>query len=115
MITKKAPRGRPFKKGQSGNPSGRPKKDKEVEELAAKLNRGAGDKHLTMARVAEIAQTSENEASALKACELLLAYEFGKPRQRTETQISGGFSVNKSARDMSMDELLEAIHNGDEG
>lgn len=66
--------GRPFKKGQSGNPSGRPKEIKEVIELARS--------HTVTAinALAAIAQSGESEAAVIAASEALLNRAWGKPK-----------------------------------
>lgn len=62
--------GRPFQKGQSGNPTGRPKRDREIEELARQ--------HTPAAIAALVAAL--NDKDRVQAAALLLAYGFGKPR-----------------------------------
>ncbi len=68
----------PFKKGQSGNPGGRPKAEREVVEAA----RAAGD------RCIEVLQglvEHEDPRVQLAAADQLLNRGFGKPRQSIET------------------------------
>jgi hypothetical protein len=64
----------PFVKGQSGSPSGRPKKDREIEELA---------RQHAPAAIAALAEAL-NGKDRVAAASVLLAYGFGKPRQPVE-------------------------------
>jgi hypothetical protein len=66
--------GRPFQKGQSGNPTGRPKRDCEIEELA---------RQHTPAAIAALVEAL-NGKDRVPAAALLLAYAYGKPRQPIE-------------------------------
>jgi hypothetical protein len=66
--------GRPFQKGQSGNPSGRPKKDREIEELA---------RQHTPAAIAALVEALKGK-DRVAAANVLLAYAWGRPRQPIE-------------------------------
>lgn len=70
--------GRPFKKGQSGNPGGLPKDLKEVITLARS--------HTVTAinALATIAQSGESEAAVIAASEALLNRAWGKPKDTVE-------------------------------
>jgi hypothetical protein len=70
--------GRPFQKGQSGNPTGRPKRDREIEELARQHTPAA----------IEALLRALNDKDRVPAAALLLAYGFGKPRQLAEASIT---------------------------
>ncbi len=63
-----------FKKGQSGNPGGRPKEVAEVRELAKKHGPAA------IKRLAKL-MASENERTAVAACEAVLNRGYGRPAQ----------------------------------
>jgi len=64
----------PFKKGQSGNPGGRPKEVAEVRELAKEHGPAA------IERLAEL-MGSDNERTAVAACEAILNRGYGRPAQ----------------------------------
>ena len=64
----------PFKKGQSGNPGGRPKEVAEVRNLAQEHGPAAID-HLAKL------MNSDNERTAVAACEALLNRGYGRPSQ----------------------------------
>ena len=64
----------PFKKGQSGNPGGRPKEVAEVRELAKEHGSAA------IERLVEL-MASDNERTAVAACEAILNRGYGRPPQ----------------------------------
>jgi hypothetical protein len=66
-------RGRPFRKGQSGNPGGRPKGDGEIRELARQHTA------LALRTLSEIADHGENESARVAAANALLDRGYGKP------------------------------------
>ena len=63
-----------FEKGKSGNPGGRPKEVAEVRELAKKHGPEA------IAKLVEL-MGSENERTAVAACEAILNRGYGRPAQ----------------------------------
>ena len=64
----------PFKKGQSGNPGGRPKEVAEVRELAKNYGSVAIERLVAL-------MASENERTAVAACEAILNRGYGRPAQ----------------------------------
>ena len=64
----------PFEKGKSGNPGGRPKDVAEVRSLARQHGPGAIEK------LAEL-MGSDNERTAVAACEAILNRGYGRPAQ----------------------------------
>jgi hypothetical protein len=80
QVTAKKQRGRPFKKGQSGNPSGRPKKTPELLEIEA-LCREKSTR--AVERLGEWVE-SDNARASVAACQGILAQAFGTPKQRVE-------------------------------
>ena len=64
----------PFEKGKSGNPGGRPKEVAEVRELAQKHGPAAIQRLVTL-------MSSDNERTAVAACEAILNRGYGRPAQ----------------------------------
>lgn len=88
---RKMPTGRPFPKGVSGNPSGRPKEYREVVALAREKSAAA------IATLAEIMTNTElRESARVKAAEVLLDRGYGKAPQ----------TVNINTDAMSDEELF---------
>jgi Family of unknown function (DUF5681) len=69
----------PFKKGQSGNPTGRPKHNKGLvkRQQASKLYR----------LLLKLAQTSKSEAVQVRAAQLLIEHEVGRPPMQTTVTV----------------------------
>jgi hypothetical protein len=82
-MTKK-PNGRPWPKGHSGNPKGRPPTGLAIAELA----RAEVDKHGLVVKLGNIAARGRGDKQ-FRAIQLLLAYAFGTPRSEIALQHSG--------------------------
>lgn len=81
---------RPFQKGQSGNPKGRPRKLPELDTLLADV---LGEEKDGMSAAEAILKKLRQEAAKgnLRAAEILLNRAYGMPKQRTEvTGAEGG-------------------------
>lgn len=85
-ISKKQPRGKPFAKGQTGNPGGRPKRTKEEQDLieACKAKVPAA-----LGVIEYIMLSSENDRNRLTAALAIIERAWGKPVQPTDNQHSG--------------------------
>ncbi len=68
----------PFKKGQSGNPGGRPKELKGIKELAQ------NNAELAIMALIRVAQHGKSESARVMAANSILDRGFGKPVQSTE-------------------------------
>jgi hypothetical protein len=64
-----------FQKGQSGNPSGRPKAVKELVELAR------GESTASFRKVVWLRDNSQDERVVMTACQEILNRAWGKPAQ----------------------------------
>ena len=77
-------RGRPFVKGVSANPGGRPKGVAEVQELARQHTQTAID------ALVKIAESGKSESAQAMAAQALLDRGWGKPTQPVEHAGAGG-------------------------
>ena len=74
--------GKPFQKGQSGNPGGRPKEIAEVKELAREHMPAAIE-----ALVSIMNNTKASDAARVSAATALLDRGYGKPQQHIDAEI----------------------------
>lgn len=93
-----------FKPGQSGNPSGRPKKRRDIEALAQEQDEKAMK---VMARLLN----STDERVALAAAQAILDRGHGKPRQSVSAEIDD----KRDAANVSDAELLAIARMGSPG
>ena len=91
-----------WKKGQSGNPSGRP----QVVDDFRKKARRAVDQHVLSRWIEEVESLGEHW---VRCSELLAAYGYGKPIQPTESKVD--VTIN-DAREMTREQLM-AIASGE--
>lgn len=77
----------PFKKGESGNPGGRPKEEREVLELARSKSRRAVE------RLTEWME-SDNAKASVSAANAILDRAFGKPTQPLSGDPDNPFTVS---------------------
>lgn len=91
----KKPRGKPFAKGQTGNPGGRPKKTQEEYDLIQSCKQKTPE---ALATIERIMVTSDNERNQLQAALAIIERAWGKPIQPTETEYKGTLHVEHSKR-----------------
>jgi len=78
---------KPFKKGQSGNPNGRPKKLPELDKLLADVL-GEEKDGLTAAEAILKKLRQMATGGNLRAAEILLDRGYGKPRQSVDSTVT---------------------------
>ncbi len=87
-----------FKKGQSGNPSGRPAVAREFRERCREFMESDGWDELIA-----IARGKDKDKRA--ALELIAAYAYGKPRQGLDVEHSGGTTNSINMAPLTSEEL----------
>lgn len=93
---------RPFVKGQSGNPSGRPKKAVAIAELAEEASEKALKKLVSLIN-------SDKEQVSLAAAQAVLDRAFGKPKQSVDV------ASKKDVADFDLAELYAIAKSGSAG
>ena len=92
--------GRPFKKGQSGNPGGRPKVVAEIRHLARERGPEA------IAALVMVMKEGKSEAARVAAATALLDRGWGRPMQSDETEVTYRYVV-ELPRILNKEEWLE--------
>ena len=90
----------PWKPGQSGNPNGRPKKNREAEAVALSNSQKAMKKLVTLI-------DSEDEKVALAAAQAIIDRAMGKPKQSLDIAKSP-----HTLDEVDTDDLIASIHTG---
>lgn len=78
-ISKKQPRGKPFQKGKSGNPGGRPKRTEEERQLIEACRAKTPE---ALAVVADLMDNSTNDRVRLAAAQYIIDRGYGKAPER---------------------------------
>ncbi|HEY6019337.1 MAG TPA: DUF5681 domain-containing protein [Candidatus Paceibacterota bacterium] len=87
--SKKQPRGKPFAKGQTGNPGGRPKRTQEEINL---IDACKDKTEAALAVIEGLMQDAKSDAVKLSAAMAIIERAWGKPVQPTDNQHSGGIT-----------------------
>ena len=103
MAGRRVPIGTPFKKGQSGNPGGRSKVVKEVQDLARQHTTDA------IKTLVAICKRGQSEAARVAAASAILDRAYGKPTQTVNT------NVRRSPVQFTDDELAAIAAGSSEG
>jgi hypothetical protein len=91
-MEKKAPRGRPFEKGKSGNPTGRPKDSGDIKELAKQYTAEAIERLVFWMR-------SDESKASVPAANALLDRAWGKAAQAVTGDDGGPVKIIMIAGD----------------
>lgn len=88
--------GRPFKPGQSGNPSGRPKANPEVREALKAASVDAARKLVELLK-------SKNDKVAFQAAQEILNRTEGKPRECVQMEIAEDIQIRTQIRSLLLE------------
>jgi len=86
-MTNPIPNNKPFKKGQSGNPNGRPKKLPELDKLLADVL-GEEKDGITAGEAILKALRAKASKGDVRAAEVLLDRAYGKAKQTMDLSVS---------------------------
>lgn len=86
------PNSKPFKKGQSGNPNGRPKKIPELDKLLADVL-GEEKDGKTAAEAILMALRAKAAKGDVRAAEVMLNRAYGKPKEYVDQTNRGDVTV----------------------
>jgi hypothetical protein len=86
------PGNKPFQKGQSGNPKGRPKL-RDIKEVLTDLLSQEKNKQQLVDAVMTVVVNKALKGD-LKAADMLLSYTYGKPTQKTEITGADGERID---------------------
>ena len=100
-----------FQKGQSGNPGGRSKKRRQIEEIVQAAVEGGERGNRAVQTLMEIMLNPGSDCSQrVRSAELLLAYGYGKPLQRREHTGPNGSPLQLvNVVELTDDELVARI------
>ena len=84
-------RGRPFAKGESGNPGGKPKELKEIQLEARRLS------SIALGTLRRVCESGKSDAACVAAANAILDRAFGKPSQALEHSGPDGAPIETRA------------------
>jgi hypothetical protein len=99
------PNNKPFKKGESGNPNGRPRKLPELDKLLADV---LGEEKDGVSAAEAILKALRLKASKgdVRAIEVMLDRAYGKPKQTISADVTQSITI------LNIDPLDDSINNG---